>query len=66
MQETTMYFHLFESTMLLKGINVLVNFVICIFFSQVGDEKDMYTDADLDEVREDWASFVSNWILNQH
>ncbi|CAI9304395.1 unnamed protein product [Lactuca saligna] len=39
-----------------EGVEVLVN-------KNVGGGKDMYTDADIDELREEWAYFVTNFIF---
>ena len=36
---------------------------IYIFFSQIGDGKQVYKDVDLDGIREDWAHYVSNFVL---
>ncbi|KAL4574170.1 hypothetical protein LXL04_020995 [Taraxacum kok-saghyz] len=48
-----------------NGLDVLVNANISklLNFLHIGDRKQVYKDVDLDGIREDWAHYVSNFVL---
>ena len=46
----------------LHVLYILVMIYIYIF-SQIGDGKQVYKDVDLYGIREDWAHYVSNFVL---